>query len=450
MKRWLWGFPVIAGIIAIAGLWYWGNGAVREKNQMLTYLNNRNQMSFYELVGNVQNVEAMLSKGIVSNSPRQRMLIFSDVWQKANAAQENLSQVPISGASFTRTSKFLAQTADYTWSLAKKYSRGEAISSDEMGKLNELHRQAGFLASELLRIEKTASDGRLSWSEISSSADRNLKYQSLAGGLQKIDKSMENFPTLIYDGPFSDHIAKRKPLGLTGAMINKDKAASIAKGIVETGSNIKYKVVRTDNVNGNIPAFRIHLVPVNKQTPLVIVDVSKKGGHVLSVLNTRDVGAAKLKKDQALNIAKKFLSDNKFDSMVPTYVIVQQNTAVVIFEYQQNKVLVYPDIMKVKVALDNGEVIGYEGTQFVMNHHNRKLPKPVVSMKQAEKALNPQLKIVSKRMAVIPLEDLNELMVYEFQGTINGDNFIVYINTKTGQEEKILKVINTNGGPVTI
>ncbi len=450
MKRW-WIIPALAGVLVVAGLAYWGYNQARDKQQLMTYINNRNQRSFYELVGQVENVEVMLSKGIISNSPRQRMVIFADIWQQAFSAQENLNRIPIAGPSVTRTSKFLTQTGDFAWSLAKKYARNLPVNQDDIRKLNRLHTEAGYLAAELQKIEKSAADGRLSWGEVKAVADRKLRNRaSVPGGLQKIDKNMEDFPTLIYDGPFSDHITNRAPKGLTGDNISRDQAASTARKFAEAGTQQVYRGVKVDNVNGNIPSFRIHLTPQNARTPVAVIDVSKKGGHVLEMLNTRPINRAAVSPERAVSIARRFLADRNLDGMEPTYVIEQQNAAVVIFQYKQDGVLVYPDMMKVKVALDNGEVVGFEGMSFVMNHRPRKLPKPKISEREAMKAVNPQLKVKSKRLAVIPLENLEEVLAYEFKGELNGDTFIVYINALTGEEEKILKVVETNGGPVTI
>lgn len=450
MKRW-WIFPALVGILAIAGVTYWGFGESQAKKQLITSMNNRNQRAFYESIGHIQNVEAMLSKGIISNSPKQRMMIFSDVWQQAYAAQENLTQVPVSGPSLTRTSTFLTQTGDFAWSLSKKYARGLSIKPDELKKLNELHTQAGYLAMELLQIEKAASAGRLSWGDIKSETNRNLaKKVPIPSGLVKLDKNMESFPTLIYDGPFSEHITKAKPKGLTGSSVNVSRASDMARKFVETGSKIKYKVVRTENIKGTIPAFRIHLTPQNSGTPLVVVDISKTGGHVLSMLNTRTAGKTKLSAKNAIPVAQRFLINLKLENMEPTYMIEQHNIGIVIFEYKQDNVLIYPDLMKVKVGLDNGEIVGFEGTQFLVSHHKRKLAKPKVTEQQALSAVNPQLKITSKRLALIPLENLQEILVYEFRGDLGGDVFIVYVNALTGQEERILKVIDTKSGPVTM
>lgn len=449
-RRWI--IPALVGVLAATGLAYWGYGLSRDRQQIVTYLNNRNQRAFYDLLGHTKNVEVMLSKGIISGSPKQRLMIFADIWRQAYAAQESLSQIPISGPSLTRTSRFLTQTGDYTWSLAKNYARGLALRPDDLKKLNKLHTEAGYLAAELQKIERSAADGRLSWGELKRASDRNLraKVPPVPMSLQRIDKSMENFPTLIYDGPFSDHILRKKPQGLTGSQINGNQAASLARKFVEAGTANKYRVTKTENVNGTVPAFRIHLTPQKGKSAPVIVDLAKKGGHILLMLNTRPVSKPKIPAARAVSIGSKFLADRNIKNMQPTYVIEQQNTGVVIFEYKQDGVIIYPDLMKVKVALDNGEIVGFEGMGFVMNHRTRKLPKPKISEEQALAAVNPQLKIKSKKLAVIPLENLNEVLAYEFRGNLNKDDFIVYINAQTGAEERILKVINTNGGPVTM
>lgn len=450
MRRW-WIIPALAGALVFAGIAYWGYNQSQERQQIVTLMNNRNQRAFFEMVGNVQNMEVMLSKGIVSGSPKQRMLIFADIWQQANSAQENLTQVPMTGRNLTRTSKFLAQTGDYAWSLAKKYARGQSVTSAELAQLNVLHREAGFLASELNKISRTASDGLLTWGEVRTDTKRQLAGQPLTvpDGLGEIDKNMEDFPTLIYDGPFSDHVINRKPASLSGNPVNRSQAGNIAEKFVESGSNTDFRVVRTESVNGNIPAFRIYLSPQKTDSPRVYVDVAKKGGHVLSMLNNRVVNRDTVSSRNAIDIAAKFMADQNAN-MVPTYMVEQQNTGTVIFEYKQNGVLVYPDLMKVKVALDNGEVIGFDAVPFVMNHRDRNLSKPKVSEKQARAKVNPKLKVTSSRLTLIPLEDLKEVLAYEFRGSINGDVFLVYVNAMTGDEERILKVIETNGGPVTM
>ncbi|WP_418791168.1 germination protein YpeB [Phosphitispora sp. TUW77] len=451
MKKKWWMISGLAAVLVIGGLVYWGYGLSRDREQIITYMNNNNQRAFYQLMDHVENMEVMLSKSLVSNSPLQRMVIFSDVWQESFAARENLAQIPITGSSMTRTATFLTQAGDFVWSLAKKFARGETIKAEDITKINELHTEAGYLAAELENIEKKAADYRLTWGEIKTKSQKDMGQEvNVPSGLENINKKMEDFPTLIYDGPFSDHIINRKPLGLTGNIISKEKAGTLARIFAEAGTSLKYRVINIENVNGIIPAFRVYLASQQEVEPSVTVDISKKGGHTLFMLNNRRVNKAAISSDKAVSLALSFLKSRNIDNMQPTYFIEQQNTGIVIFEYEQDGILIYPDLMKVKVAMDTGQIVGFEGTGFLINHHNRQLPRPTLSEKQALRKVNPNLKVTSKRLAVIPRENLEEVLVYEFKGSLEGDKFIVYINALTGDEEQIVKVIETNGGPLTM
>lgn len=116
----------------------------------------------------------------------------------------------------------------------------------------------------------------------------------------------------------------------------------------------------------------------------------------------------------------------------------------------QDEVYLYPDIVKVKVALDNGDIIGFDATAYYMNHTERKLEKPKLTEKEAEQKVNKNLKIEGRKLTLIPLESGKEVLAYEFKGTYKGDTFYVYINALNGNEEKILKVIKTEHGDLTM
>ena len=110
-------------IIALAVLWgatvLWGIGQLRARRQADVLLQNKYSRAFYETMQRTKNVEALLSKGLVSGSPDQMDAILSDLWYNANSAQENLSQLPVSHDVVARTSKFLSQVGDYAYALAK-------------------------------------------------------------------------------------------------------------------------------------------------------------------------------------------------------------------------------------------------------------------------------------------------------------------------------------------
>ena len=110
----------------------------------------------------------------------------------------------------------------------------------------------------------------------------------------------------------------------------------------------------------------------------------------------------------------------------------------------------YPDLIKIKVALDNGEILGIETTGYLSNHEERNLKTAKITKEEAKKKLNKNLNIMSEKMAVIPTEYKTEIFCYEFKGKIDDREFIVYINAETGEEEDILVIYNTPNGVLTM
>ena len=107
--------------------------------------------------------------------------------------------------------------------------------------------------------------------------------------------------------------------------------------------------------------------------------------------------------------------------------------------------------MKVSVALDNGRVVGFESEGYLMNHTLRDLPRFPVSLGKAQAALSPELDILSHRLALIPTGGEYEVLTHEFKcQSADGRHVLVYINAQTGQEEKILILLEDESGTLVI
>ena len=62
--------------------------------------------------------------------------------------------------------------------------------------------------------------------------------------------------------------------------------------------------------------------------------------------------------------------------------------------------------------------------------------------------MNSSLAVSEVRLALIPMESGQEKLCWEFTGTINEKDFIIYVNAQTGTEEDILMIQHTNEGDI--
>jgi germination protein YpeB len=116
----------------------------------------------------------------------------------------------------------------------------------------------------------------------------------------------------------------------------------------------------------------------------------------------------------------------------------------------QDGVTIYPDLVKVTVALDNGEVTGAEASGYLMSHRERDLPKPSLSEEQAKAVINPRFEVSGGKLALIPVCTKDERLTYEFQGKLGQESYLVYVNALNGREENVLKLVDTPGGTLTM
>ena len=171
---------------------------------------------------------------------------------------------------------------------------------------------------------------------------------------------------------------------------------------------------------------------------------------MLSYLNSRNIENEQLDITAATEKASQFLQRNGFYSMQNSYYEKSAGIATINFAYVQDNVTCYSDLIKVRVALDNGDILGIESNGYLMNHTQRELPSPKLTMEDAHSKISTGLEVSGTKLALIPKDSMREVLCYEFKGVFNGKNFIVYVNADNGREEEIFLLIESEEGILTI
>lgn len=448
MTRWV---LTIALAVALTVVGLWGYDQYLQNVEYRNYMENLYQKSFFELVGQIGDIETKLSKLMVSGDQSQSMVLLSDVWRQADAAQVNLGQLPLGHLSLIKTSKFINQLADYCYYLTKKVGGDQTISVEEMDNLQKLHNNCAQLNQELKTLVDNINSGGVKWGkirrasvkrELNEEADNLIEQQFI-----KIERTGIDYPTLIYDGPFSETLQQRNDIRIKGEAVGKEKAREIAADFV--GRDRVAEITEGPETTADIETWGVYL-KTKDGNGTIFVSVSKKGGKVVNMISDEEIKSAKLSTEEAQEKAKKFLEQRGYRSMVPTYSQNFDGTLVINFAYRQNDIIVYPDLIKVKVSLENGNIVGFDARNYLIAHKERDIEPPKLSLEEARKLVNPNLRVKSEGLAIIPTESGTEKLCYEFKGEYGGDNFIVYIDANNGKEVNILKIIDTGDGTLVI
>lgn len=441
---------VVVLIAVVAG---WGIFQYKRAADLRQELDNQYNRAFYEMIGYVQNVETLLMKTLVSSTPEMAAETLQQAWHQANLAQTNLGQLPITQEVLANTSRFLSQVGDFSLALDRQNIRGDGINDEQYKTLENLHKYAVTLQEGLNNLQASISSGRIRWNELANKGTPLFQKQSENLNVQMfsdIDKSFQEFPTLIYDGPFSDHMTNLQPKGLTGNDISVEEAQ---KKLTEFfGADRVASVEHVGDIQTDtLPAYNFRIKFRDRpEDEFATADITKKGGHVIWMLYNRNVDQETLDVEKAKKAGLEFLQSRGYKNMKDTYYIKEDSTAAINYAYEQDGVVVYPDLIKVKIALDTGEVVGFESKGYIMNHTKREIPQPGISEESARTKVLAKADINAVGMAIIPTKFGTEIFCYEIKGKLNDKDFIVYINALTGKEEQVLIIINTPEGILTL
>lgn len=394
------------------------------------------QRCFTEMVQYVDDLQLSLEKSRFVNDPGQMMRLSGEIYRQASMATGNLALLPLKTEPLEHLNEFLNQVGNYSYALSYKMLEGEAVTDEEYEKLSSLEEYAKNIAASLDGDLEALYNGVLDI--------RRTAEGASPGGIDKvmgeIETQLHDYPALIYDGPFSSHLTDRKPLFLQGAQ-EVDALTAMEKVAKITGRN---DFTYTGEA-GSIPSYYFY-----DEDGLCSVVITKEGGYLLSYLNDRNVESAKYTMSDAKLAAARFLEEQGFRDMKESYYEIISDVAVINYAAVQEGYTLYPDLVKVKVALDTCAVIGCETRGYLMYHTKRDIPQIKVSEEEARGKVNPRVEILSVSLALIPNDGGGEKFCWQIEGRIDERRCLIYVNTQTGAEEKLFILIESETGVLAV
>ena len=433
----------VALVLALVG----GIGATAvTAHRYRTQLEYTYERGLSELSEHLNKIETTLTKGIYAGTAAGATHLAMTLWSESGAAKSCLSQIPTYGTDLANTYKFLSQVGEYSLSLAKNLQRGQGITEEEhqtLVKLSSLSTTMSNTIDELCTQMETSGGWKDQITQVVEQSDPAQAANTLFDGLKNIEETVSDYPTLLYDGPFSEHILQATPKLLESLSVVTEANARLK---LAHSLNIEASILGEATLmeNGTIPSYVYN-------TNELSAAVTRQGGHISYFNVLREIGDSTLQYEECIPIATAFLKGLGLGDFKESYYTVNEGVCLINFAYLEGDVVCYTDLIKVGVALDNGDIVSYNAQGYIMNHMSRQLSTPRYTVKDAKKVLSPYVTVTGSRMAIIPLNSRVEKLCYEFlcKGQ-EEEELLIYVNADTLEEESLLIVLKTDGGTLTI
>ena len=389
----------------------------------------------------LQAIGLKLGKAPVAADARTQVELLAGISRQADSVVSGLSALPLSHIAMSDTLKFCNQLSEYAMVLALSVAEGQPLTEQETAELVSLESQCALLTGQFATARETmvAESLRLT-------AQPGVFYAEAQAAQRPLEQVADpdngmDYPSMIYDGAFSDARHYGSPKALGEGRIDQRQAMEAARAFV--GEERVRSVEAAPDSGGALASYGVKLT-LNDGVVLN-AEVTRQGGKMLWMVPEHAAFEPGWTLEECAEAARDFLLDRGYGEMEANHYQVYDGLAVINFVAVQDGVLLYPDLVKVQVRMDTGEVVGLEANNYLMNHTERTGLSPALSGEQALEKASSRLEAGQARLCVIPYRE-GERLCYEVPGRYEGREYRVYIDAITGEEAEVLMMVDSVGG----
>lgn len=437
---------IIIGIlvVGIIGTGYWGYIEHQEKNAVLIKAEANYQRAFHELTYNLDLLHDELGSTLAMNSKERLSPSLADVWRITSEAQSELGQLPLSLMPFSKTEEYLYKIGNFSYKNAIRDLDNDPLTDEEYKALEQLYEQAGEIQSEMRNVQSMVLREQLRWMdvELALSTEVEPMDNAIVNGFHIIDEKVGGFSEVDFGAGSAELSTNGEEIAenLNGNTIDEQEALQVAQEFFDL-STIDNADVTIAGEGLDYEAYSL-TIPDGEHGTNIVLDITKTGGRPVWMLNERDVDKQNISLHEGSENAKEFLERNGFDDMQLVDSRQYDNIGVYNFAGLKDNIRIYSDSIVIEVALDEGDIIGYEAFAYLAHHHEREEVTEELSREEAEEFLNPNLEVMEHHLAIIENQLGEEVLCHEFFGVINNDTYRIFINAVDGKEEQVEKMAN--------
>ncbi len=385
------------------------------------------------LAESISAVDVDLHKCICAGTGEGYAERAAQLWADTQAGKIYALELTHTDGALEGVERFLTQAGDYALCIGQ----GEALTEEQYDRLIALSEYAAELRLAVEELAAAAGgEGNVDAALQSLRTASDEQTASLSGLLED-ERVLPELPKLIYDGAFSDHILERSP-----QLISQSEEVTAAHAQKTAETALGERLCASGQSDGRIQEYIFTTRDGRGEAA-----VTKRGGRLSWFLRDVAIGQTMCSPEEAEQAAQRFLRSLGYRDFVRVQYATYSGLCVFSFAAQQYAIVLYPDQIKVGVALDCGDVVSFDAREYIMNHHERGVLTAKKTCADAQQVVSDMLTVTDSRLVLIPTDGMEERLCYEFFcRRWDGGEAAVYISADTLREERIYLLSRTADG----
>ncbi|AXF54866.1 germination protein YpeB [Salicibibacter kimchii] len=429
--------------VALIGTGVFAYNEHQEKEALAISHENNYQRAFHQLAFHLDHMQDELGASLATNGLSNMTGSMAEVWRISSLAHSEMGELPMGLVPINKTEEYLSNVADFTHDVAIRDRADEPLTDDEYERLETFYEQAGEISADLRGVQADVLANDIRWTDIETElvANTDPGEGTAIDGIQQIDEKAKGFGENNWNDDTGFPVDVEERL----ANVVEDKEEFDEEEAVERAREF---LNVADDTNAEISrlgegiayeGYKIYIEDPDGESNYAM-DMTVRGGLPTWVMQDRPITETNISLNEASEIAADFLDERGFDDV--ELVDGKQYDSIGTFQFvpTANDARLYPDAIIMKVALDDGDIVGYKGTEYLANHRERHDLDPELELEEALDEVHENLEVREEHLAVIENQNGEEVLTYELYGTMNDDTYQLFINANDGVEEDVKRM----------
>lgn len=374
------------------------------------------------------NLQKSVSQSLLFEDESAMNEELDKIWRLSSEVRNSIGSLPLDEELSNEWMNYVGKVGDEAQRTAKTkdYENWRKKMTNVSDNLRDL--------SDEWAIATTAyfeQDGRLDkWTADASNGEKNENFTAVSKSLKSYGES--DFPLTMSE---SDWQKKMELKALNDQTITQKEAITNLQTLLPS---LKGATIAVSKSKKDAPYPFYHL-QFHEGIRLGYADLTEKGGHLLSFLMERPVDEAAMSQSQIHDMANKYLKQMAINDVA--FVESRENHQAWHLTFArvnpENKALIYADAIQMKLAKDNGELLGMSSIEYIQKETLKEQAlKPI----EWETFFTKDIKVEEERLIYTDNGQFEQRLCYEVIAVKEGthvETFRIVIDT---ENHNVIKV----------
>ena len=372
----------------------------KENQKLAVLLSNSYAEQIADASDKLAELDSAVKQTLLFNHSEGSKKARENIWRLSSDIKSSVASLPLDSSVSTSWMNYLGRIGNYAKEADRsvepaEYYKVMSQASKNLGTMQDDWRMA---TSGLIERQYSIDE----WTNRLNAANSDFDWSKMGTSIKQYSEA--DFPLTASE---SDAMKKKELRDIDDAKVTQTEAIDRFKTLFPQVSNDVIGVEKSKQ-GSPYPFFHIRF---SDGESIGYIDITEKGGHVLSYLSERPFGKAALSFDDIKKGAEEFLKAAGYKDLV--YEEARENNTSWHFVFVREEPFygakVFSDVIHLKLAKDTGDIIGLDASEYI---RKEKLHRQSIKKMDWKEFFHKDVQIVKEELAYVENERLEQRLAH--------------------------------------